>query len=418
MKKIVIIIVSVLLCAIVAYYYIAPRVYPPADAVNDQDLIYHPQKIAENQDAYKALLPLLQEIRNQNIAGQIETLRKSEKSLEIENTKNLLENYSVLIGNTSKVLELDALQIPLQNKIGVQKSERYSRELRVLSDLLALNAWKQLHDGKMDLAPREIIKLSKFGYLLQNSDGDPFFFAVGMVAKEKATFLIEQWVGQSNSKSKVYLDTLREFERYSDNSGLGKSLRVDYTRIANTLREVVADSLRENSYFFDLYWKTSWRLEYFFDENATLGEMAKYYRREINNLKGPFSEIRHEKLVKYSNSFYREIDLLLGNRIGKIFLETIDPNFGYLVEKKFMLDTACTLVETLLGVKGYYMNNHAFPSSLQQLTPAYRPKIPQDPFDGRELRYSPKDKKIYSVGPDFQDNQGHPEKDICISLKF
>ena len=46
------------------------------------------------------------------------------------------------------------------------------------------------------------------------------------------------------------------------------------------------------------------------------------------------------------------------------------------------------------------------PSSLQELVPAYLPRVPIDPFDGKPFRYDPERGILYSVGRDLQDGGG------------
>ena len=48
---------------------------------------------------------------------------------------------------------------------------------------------------------------------------------------------------------------------------------------------------------------------------------------------------------------------------------------------------------------------------LNDLVPKYISKVPKDPFDGKPIRYSAKNKMIYSVGNDLKDSGGS-EKDV------
>lgn len=59
-----------------------------------------------------------------------------------------------------------------------------------------------------------------------------------------------------------------------------------------------------------------------------------------------------------------------------------------------------------LAVERYRLANRNLPESLQALVPAFIDSVPQDPFDGKPLRYRKlaKGYVVYSVDPDLQDN--------------
>jgi len=68
-------------------------------------------------------------------------------------------------------------------------------------------------------------------------------------------------------------------------------------------------------------------------------------------------------------------------------------------------------LETQLALRAYFLNHHAYPQSLTQLTPSYIPSVPVDPFsNGNQLTYKLNDTHylLYSVGPDATDDGGKP----------
>ena len=89
-----------------------------------------------------------------------------------------------------------------------------------------------------------------------------------------------------------------------------------------------------------------------------------------------------------------------------------------LVEKEFSLDAKCNLTKLLLVLRAYYADNKNLPSTIEELMTNYIDRIPEDPFDNKNLRYSKSNKIIYSIDSDMKDNKGDRTRDLCIELNF
>lgn len=65
-----------------------------------------------------------------------------------------------------------------------------------------------------------------------------------------------------------------------------------------------------------------------------------------------------------------------------------------------------SVTQLLFALRAYRSETGDLPLALEELVPKYIPKVFEDPFDGKPIRYS-KDKKIlYSVGKDLIDSGG------------
>ena len=159
-------------------------------------------------------------------------------------------------------------------------------------------------------------------------------------------------------------------------------------------------------------------MRFLYNENSTVNEIAEHYRQEINNLSGPYSHVEHKKDYNNSSRFSSYLSLLSGNPMGRIILQIAIPNFNRIVKNKFKLDAKFNLTKLLLAIKAYYAEKSDLPSTLEELVPKYINKIPPDPFDNKDLKYSKTAKIIYSVNSDMKDDLGNKENDICILLKF
>lgn len=67
------------------------------------------------------------------------------------------------------------------------------------------------------------------------------------------------------------------------------------------------------------------------------------------------------------------------------------------------------IMETALAIERYRLaNQNHLPEKLDDLVPAFLPSVPNDPFDGRPLRYQklPKGYRVYSIGANRKDDGG------------
>jgi hypothetical protein len=67
------------------------------------------------------------------------------------------------------------------------------------------------------------------------------------------------------------------------------------------------------------------------------------------------------------------------------------------------------LIQTALSIEQFRAKHGVPPANLQELCPEYLTQIPEDPFDGEQLRYKKNAQGylLYSIGPDRADDDGH-----------
>lgn len=69
--------------------------------------------------------------------------------------------------------------------------------------------------------------------------------------------------------------------------------------------------------------------------------------------------------------------------------------------------TRHALVLSLFAVRRYLVDHQRLPSGLSDLLPNYLPELPLDPYSGEALHYDPLKGVLFSVGDDFQAQDGH-----------
>jgi len=98
-----------------------------------------------------------------------------------------------------------------------------------------------------------------------------------------------------------------------------------------------------------------------------------------------------------------------GYLISAVLLPALSGPMGKAAESVGRLRVA----QTALAVERYRLaHGNTLPASLNELTPKYLEVVPDDPFDGKPLRYkklSPKGYVVYSIGRNRQDDGGTPK---------
>ena len=78
------------------------------------------------------------------------------------------------------------------------------------------------------------------------------------------------------------------------------------------------------------------------------------------------------------------------------------------------------LAQTAVALEQYRAAHHnLYPQFLSDLVPAYLATVPEDPFDGKPLRYRKADKGyiLHSVGPDLKDDRGLRKERLGLNQK-
>ena len=84
-------------------------------------------------------------------------------------------------------------------------------------------------------------------------------------------------------------------------------------------------------------------------------------------------------------------------------------------DARFELDVSLRTLGSLIALRLWHIDHGVLPASLAKLVPQYLPELPIDPFDGKPLRYSMTEGRIWSVGTDLLDEGGRePEEDDWV----
>ncbi len=91
-----------------------------------------------------------------------------------------------------------------------------------------------------------------------------------------------------------------------------------------------------------------------------------------------------------------------------IVTKKVTPAIGRCVEEDVKVIARLRAARAALAVERYRLDKGRLPEELDELVAEYLQAIPEDPFDGKPLRYKKLDKGyvVYSIGPDGKDDDG------------
>lgn len=144
--------------------------------------------------------------------------------------------------------------------------------------------------------------------------------------------------------------------------------------------------------------------QFYSHKNRQLTMMAKYYlalAEESNHYCNEMPEATDpyiEKPLTWLNVFLPNI--------GRRDLDQAAGTFTHYLYRRCLAHAQLEAAKTILAIRSYEQRHQRKIASLKELVPVYLPRIPVDPFDGRELRFSPQNQWLYSVGNNFDDDGG------------
>ena len=383
---------------------------PPID---DSDLRLQKVEIPNEQNAYYDLIKL-----------QDKVLETSEPELEeIIDYLNLNKWEDQVVGeiiknNEEALLIFDeALKKPYFQDPAFSDPEKISfgwvsvrmGSWRQTSRISALKSLYLMKQDKNQEALEEAIKSVKIGQKIQNSQAHLMGYLVAISMKDIGLEAIQKILSQSNNlESEFLINYSNQFDDfYKNEEGLIKTFKVEYLPSLSVIDLSIKDP--KNAIPGDLSKKAN--NSFYFQPNKTKVFFAEYARLNINNVTKPCGLIKDNEIkTLIPSSSYTDYSMIklyfTENAIGKLLHDIMAVSISGASYKKCQDDFIVGVTQTLIALKAYEIDNGNFPLSLNELTPKYLPKIPQDPFDGKDIKYSFDKKILYSVGEDMIDSGG------------
>lgn len=101
-------------------------------------------------------------------------------------------------------------------------------------------------------------------------------------------------------------------------------------------------------------------------------------------------------------------------------LQALWPSFARMIAAEREIVQSRDVALTSIGLAAYRVSGGAWPRTLEELVPSFMPSVPIDGFDGKPLKYrvTADGPLLYSIGLDFEDNQGKiaPTEQAAIDM--
>ena len=394
MKKLIFFIGVFILLTFLGFVYFIFR-FRDIPRVDDSDLLLSKVEIPKEENAYYFLKEAVSKIYIPNDKIKVIDDIVYKNAWDKEFVEELLEKNKDVFEIFEKATEYNYFQFPDFDPISYSslssKSKNFALRLSDLSKLVIIKSKYLIKEGKEKEALDLIFGLIKIGHMIKEGFiHDSIIYSFGAQTKKyglKALIEAVPYLYLSKEESKNYINRLKNFK--GNKEGLIRAIKGDYMNFLKE-KEVVEENLKnefkKNNFIARFINFPDYIIFAYFSykPNETKKLIADLYRDVIDKANKDCYEIKIEKLLPE-------------NLIGKMIYDKKIANVYKLIEIKCLETLYIEAAKTLLALKAYKIENGNLPKSLEELVPEYFSSIPKDPFDGKALKYSPKEKIIYSI---------------------
>ena len=404
MKKLIFFIVVFIFLTFCGFVYFIFRDIPKVD---DSDLLLSKVEIPKEENAYYLLKEAVGKIYipRDKIKAIDEIVYKD--TWDKEFIEELLEKNKDVFEIFKKATEYNYFQFPDLDTISYislsSESKNVALRLSDLSKLVIIKSKYLIKEGKGKEALDLIFGLIKIGHMIEEGFiHDSIIYSFGAQTKKyglKALIEAVPYLYLSKEESKNYINRLENFK--GNKEGLIRALKGDYMNFLKE-KEVIEENLRnefkKNNFIARfINFPDDIIFAYFsYKPNEAKKLIADLYRDVIDKANKDCYEIE-TKNYKFKMPKSEIKRIFTKNLVGKTIYDKKAANIYTPLEIKCLETLYIESAKTLLALKAYKIENGNLPKSLEELVPEYFSFIPEDPFDGKALKYSPEEKIIYSI---------------------
>ncbi len=337
---------------------------------------------------------LLGEAWNESLVNEV--LQKNQQALAF---------FEKGVGRT--YFQLPAFQNPTEYESGIISGINFS-SLRSLARINSLQALLLLKQGREKEAFDQAMKTMKMAQMILDGQNGLAGYLVGISIKGIGVDSFKILIVNTHLSSSELLSYIEKLSQYEESSlAMQKVMKGEYIMTANTLKKM-RDSILggEKSLNEKMLGAASSNFgessNLYYQPNRTKLLFMETYRAFIDNAgKDNFSEVSYAKEIPIKPWI-----IFSNNASGKILTNIIRTSLDSVVVKKFEENFSVKGLQLLLALKAYRQDTGNLPNTLNDLVPNYIPMIGNDPFNGKQIKYSANNKLIYSVGKDLIDDGG------------
>ncbi|MDD5110596.1 MAG: hypothetical protein PHI63_05300 [Patescibacteria group bacterium] len=282
---------------------------------------------------------------------------------------------------------------------------------RDMAGLSAIRALSLAQQGNDIAAIDEALNSVRVGQKIQESQATTIEYLVAMGMKEKGLTAVQRILATSKFAGDDLLPHIQSLgSSYHNSNDLVVYYKAQYQVARQSMDDLAAEIAEGKSEALDTFFEGEvnpilTRRDYYFHPNKTKALFAEWARRGIAEVNKPCGEIYADDQRKAPLRQSEEY-LAMENGIGQFAFDLGTTALTSVRYKKCEDDLLVSATQALLAVKAFKSDTGSYPAKLEALVPRYLPTAPQDPYDGKTLKYSAEKKIIYSVGDDLVDAGG------------
>lgn len=338
--------------------------------------------------------------------------------------QNFLSENSKIFETIAGVAQKPKYQDPVMadpNKFSrdmVLPSLGYTRKIAKLGALHALILAKR---GDFTDALNDLFNVLEIAQKVQDSQGSIIHYLVAVAMKEIILEHMREIIVQADLSSLEMIDFVERLEKFKKNEeGLKLVWKAEYLAEDKAIDDIVsAKSIEELEYFGEpnlwyekiVFGKVG--KNYYFKPNKLKVLSAEYARANINSVEKPCAFLKPTDIKILTPPLVEKYPALLifvENAAGRIIHDVSAVGLTSFNKWRCLDDLSVSASQLLLAIKAYKQDGGVYPATLEDLVPQYIAKVPVDPFDGKDLRYSQEKRIIYSVGANSIDESGSNEE--------
>jgi hypothetical protein len=420
-KKIIFIIIATIVILILVILSI-PKILglfgKDIEPIDDSDLQIYKVSVADDENAFFDLMKIRDVIYEPTDKSQIiyDMYNGKTKTWDEQVAEEIVLKNSQAFAYFTEAGSKPKYQHPVladPTSITLAKANEYesmfylgsTQRMSRLSIIKALYLAKQ---GKDKEALEVALNPVRIGQKIQDSRLSLFEYLVSISIKKYGLETVQKIIPSlklSNTELKQYIEELDEF--YENEEGLVEAFKSIYFGQSLGIDSIVSGDLEEGlDFIYDVLQDSKVELNSFnFQPNKTKALFAEDVResiKSVNQICGEITEPETKSLApKNFIQFHTE-----ENAIGKLIYDITQSGFIDVTRHKCQEDLLVGVTQAMIAIKAFKNDTNNYPESLNDLVPDYLSSVPQDPFDGKSLKYSKTKKILYSVGMDVEDLEG------------
>lgn len=358
-----------------------------------------------------------------------ERIRNHVKGVEWEQTfvDKILQNKSYIIKDIELATQRPFFKFP---DYGDDNSLPWFSNFRSASFILLLESKNYLKANDFNNSIERLKIALKFGQLIKSEENSLLVsYAIGSSLHMSQTIFVNHLLNFGDLDDKNLRDiqnALDEIDEYHED-GFKKVFWGEYNYIAFSIEEEKNKTLGQRLNDYQAY------KQLIADKNINaLIELFGFTKPGGNQFSRAIfpnyffhpneflSSVAYQniKMSEQANNFYKDmisprsspkpswLDSISPNSMTKENLAELSEVYTPFFERRCLNHVYFDAIHTIIALRRYSLLHGKLPENLDLLVPKYLKRLPIDYFDGNTLRYSKKDRWVYSIGVNLKDNGG------------